>query len=55
MIDLILIGEDNTIDEVSGNNKFDKAKVKVKITKSKSKNLVKSFLAQSELFAESFE
>ena len=48
------IYEDSTIDKVGGNIKVVRVKIEVKIAKFKSKNLIKPFLAKSQLFAKSF-
>ena len=45
----VLIREDSTVDRVD-NSKVVGAKIDVKIAKSKGKNLVKSFLANSQVF-----
>ena len=43
---LIFIGKNNTINEVDTNSKVVEVKIIAKIAKSKSKNLVKPFLAK---------
>ena len=50
---LVLIGEDSTVSEV-GDSKVNRAKVGATITKSKSKNLVKSILSKSQSSIQSF-
>lgn len=47
IIDPISVSENNTIDKVDSNSRFNEAKIRVKITSFKIKNLVKLFLPKS--------